>query len=242
MECPVMYLFKHKKMHADAISAFVPARWSGMPGQVISAALPPDSFSSPGVPSMGPGATQLQRIPYSPHSIAMVRVSASMAAFAATGAAWYHVAVKWRVAVMLVTTPPNLDSLRLLKAADVMLNMPKVSISMTVLKPFDDNCSDAARKLPAAEFTRMSSEPKAERAFSTAALQSSGFRMSPATASTRMPSFAKRAAASSKNFCRRPIMTTPLAPWSPNCRAISKPIPLPPPVIKATLPSRASGL
>jgi hypothetical protein len=44
---------------------------------------------------------------------------------------------------------------RALKAALLVLKVPNVSISMTVLNPLDVNSSAGARKLPAAQLTRM---------------------------------------------------------------------------------------
>lgn len=44
-------------------------------------------------------------------------------------------------------------------AALLALNVPNVSISMTVLKPLVESCSAVARKLPAAQLMRMWREP-----------------------------------------------------------------------------------
>ena len=50
------------------------------------------------------------------------------------------------------------------KAALEALNVPRVSISKTVLNPLELSCSAAERKLPAAQLMRMEREPKRETA------------------------------------------------------------------------------
>jgi len=59
---------------------------------------------------------------------------------------------------MLIMTPPLLP-IKALKAAEHILKVPKVSISKTVLNPFELILLADARKLPAAPFTSTSSLP-----------------------------------------------------------------------------------
>jgi len=60
-----------------------------------------------------------------------------------------------------------------------MLNVPTVSISRTVLKPFDDSFEAVARKFPAAPLISTSMLPNFFTVFSHTLLQSSIFLTSP---------------------------------------------------------------
>ena len=64
-------------------------------------------------------------------------------------------------------------------AAREALKVPRVSISMTVRKPFEVSISAAERKLPAAQLTRIEREPKRDTACCTMRSQSSYKRTSP---------------------------------------------------------------
>src|SRR3990172_4091906 len=124
---------------ASAISWILPKRPRGMALETLfSASGPGARRRTPSVSPMGPGAMPLARIPNEPHSLAQVRVKASMPALAEETWAWKGVPVYWSVAVMLMILAlpcffPAAE--RCGKHALVVLKVPSRSISTTVLKP-----------------------------------------------------------------------------------------------------------
>ena len=89
-------------------------------------------------------------------------------------------------------------------------------MSSTVLKPLAESASAAAKKLPAAQFTRTSSAPP-ELAMATAThlSTSSGFLTSPWIPWARStPQERRSATAASRTAWRRPVTKTE-APWRP---------------------------
>jgi hypothetical protein len=145
----------------------------------------------------------------------------------------------------------------------VMLKVPMASIASTVSKPLGVKSSAGAKKFPAAPFTRMSNDEGdfARRSssivtrlamYSIASLHCVGLRTSHAYPCTsccgccpppRCVTISRRKlwTASSKNCFRRPHSRTVRHPCRSNCRAISYPIPDPPPVTIAVRPLKQSG-
>jgi len=110
------------------------------------------------------------------------------------------------------------------KAALLVENVPTASMSSTVLKPLAESASAAARKLPAAQFTRTSSAPPSAEAEGPAAVvvatethrsTSSGFLTSPwIPCACATPQERRSATAASRTAWRRPVTKTE-APWRP---------------------------
>ncbi len=100
--------------------------------------------------------------------------------------------------------------------------------------------SAAAVNCPPALLTSTSTAPKRSSVASTKARTWSGSRTSQGNAMHSAPSRSSCARTSASGSGRRPQIAT-LAPESAKATAVARPIPVPPPVIRATLPRFASG-
>ena len=124
-------------------------------------------------------------------------------------------------------------------AARDALNDPIRSISITVLKPFGDNCSAGTRKFPAAPHTSTSTGPSSALVFERAASSAANSRTSATAVHTLAPIARNWPAASSSFTCVRPQMLI-LAPTAAKFFATPRLIPLPPPVMNTVLPVKSS--
>ena len=132
------------------------------------------------------------------------------------------------VATML-TMDPRFFSIILRPNAAVQWKVPFKTMSTTVLNPFGEMSSAAARKLPAALFTRPSTRPISLATRSAASCTALASRTSQGRASP--PPICERIASS---FSLRRPSTAIFAPSSENLRTISAPSPVPPPVTSMT--------
>src|SRR3990172_8815993 len=110
----------------------------------------------------------------------------------------------------------------------------------TVFQPLAEMSSGLARNEAPALFTMMSSRPHSATARSTMALTWSSWRTSSATAKVRRPRSRRALVTGSRCSSLREQMATS-APARANSSAIDLPMPVPPPVTIAVLPSRANG-
>ncbi len=144
--------------------------------------------------------------------------------------------VAW-VAVMLTIDPPVFA--RCSNAARETLNVPHRSMSTTVRNPLAEREAAGERKLPAALLTTTSSRPNSATHPVTAAATSSYLRTSAGNTFATPPVSVMWAATASSFSLVRPRRAT-LHPCAASMRARPAPMPLPPPVTKATLPTRRS--
>src|ERR1700719_4757771 len=99
----------------------------------------------------------------------------------------------------------------------------------------------SAPALPAL-LTRMSTLPKAERAFSNIAVTDAKLVTSHCTAIALTPSFSTSAATASARSRRKSLTTTPFALFSAKRSATARPTPCPAPVTRPTRPLRSRML
>ena len=136
----------------------------------------------------------------------------------------------------MLTMAPLPPAIIFFPNALVQWKVPFSTMSTTVLNPFGERSSEAARKFPAALFTRPSTRGSCAAARSTAA----GSRTSQAIALASPPRDRIWPTTSSSFSCLRPSITE-RAPSSANRRAISAPSPEPPPVTTMVRPFNRSG-
>ena len=109
-------------------------------------------------------------------------------------------------------------------------------MSITAPKPLGLRSADGQKKLPAALLTTMSSRPSSRIVRSTAASTASGWRTSAASGRQRRPVAAAICSAAAARFSGLRLTIATSAPCRARASAIPRPIPVPPPVIRATLP------
>ncbi|CAG9334644.1 unnamed protein product [Blepharisma stoltei] len=141
---------------------------------------------------------------------------------------------------MLIIDPPWLF-IYFSKTTFDIEKVPIVSISITVLNPFVDNLLKGAKKFPAALFTKISIFPSFPNTKSTAALICPKSLTSHWKISQIFPPFSSSAFAF-LNLSKFLPKIAILAPCCIKYFAIPKPIPEPPPVIRATFPSNKFSL
>uniref|UniRef100_A0A6B0UVT4 Uncharacterized protein n=1 Tax=Ixodes ricinus TaxID=34613 RepID=A0A6B0UVT4_IXORI len=127
----------------------------------------------------------------------------------------------------------------LLPTSSVTIAVPLSTMSTMVLQALADSRSVGLMKLPAALFTTMSGRPSSFSQRSTAAATASGFLTSAATGKIWRQGFRPvlsliSLAVLSNTSCFLLTMAT-FAPSCANISVIPLPMPVPPPVIKATL-------
>lgn len=115
--------------------------------------------SKPSEPAMHPGTMPLTRTPYGPHSVARTFVRASTPALAAPACACRADPFQWIYAEILMMQPERLGFIAWMKTALLILNVPRVSISIIVRNAFVLSFSAVARKFPAAPLRRISTLP-----------------------------------------------------------------------------------
>src|SRR5450759_3873479 len=134
-------------------------------------------------------------------------------------------------------------SLSCSNAAREALKAPMRSMSITVLKPLAESCSEGQMKLPAAPHTRTSTGPSSDFILASAASSADISRTSATAVQTLAPLPAIKArnspAALSSFSWVRPQMAI-LAPSAAKFFAIPRLMPLPPPVTKTVLPLNRS--
>src|SRR5262245_31258912 len=118
----------------------------------------------------------------------------------------------------------------------VSTNAPTRLIRSTSAKSAALISVSGARSLTAAELISASTPPSSARAVSTRRRASASVPTSPATASALPPAFLIASTTSANGSGRRPKTTT-RAPSDAKSSAVARPMPLPPPVTMATLPS-----
>src|SRR5262245_43066872 len=118
----------------------------------------------------------------------------------------------------------------------VSTNAPTRLIRSTSAKSAALISVSGARSLTAAELISASTPPSSARVVSTRRCASASIPTSPATASALPPTFVIASTTSASGSGRRPKTTT-RAPSAANSSAVARPMPVPPPVTMATLPS-----
>src|SRR5262245_15932099 len=141
---------------------------------------------------------------------------------------------------MLTIAPPLFCCIICLPAHLQPRNTPLRLMPITVFHPLMEMSSGLARKDAPALFTMMSSRPHSDTARSTMPLTWSSCRTSTATANVRRPRLVISLATGSRCSSLREHSATS-APARANSIAIDFPMPVPPPVTMAVLPSSENG-
>src|SRR6185295_6669780 len=141
---------------------------------------------------------------------------------------------------MLMITPPVFCAIICLPAHLQPRNAPVRLIPTTVFQPFTEMSSGLARNDAPALLTMTSSRPHSETARSTIALTWSSWRTSTATAKVRLP-MSRMALATGSRCSSLRLHRATSAPARANSIAMDLPMPVPPPVTMAVLPSREKG-
>uniref|UniRef100_A0A147BT71 Putative secreted protein n=1 Tax=Ixodes ricinus TaxID=34613 RepID=A0A147BT71_IXORI len=123
----------------------------------------------------------------------------------------------------------------LLPTSSVTIAVPLSTMSTMVLQALADSRSVGLMKLPAALFTTMSGRPSSFSQRSTAAATASGFLTSAATGKIFRPVLSLISLAVLSNTSCFLLTMATFAPSCANISVIPLPMPVPPPVIKATL-------
>ena len=162
---------------------------------------------------------------------------ASTPAFAAEEWTWPQEPFQWRLALMLMITPLFWAFMHPLKTDWLILKVPTVSMSRTLLTPLVEIFSAVARKFPAAPFTRTSILPNLATTLATTYLQESILETSPGS-EKHDPYWDNSWQTASFFSLLRDMSTTALAPCLRYYLAISLSMPpLDPPVMRQTFPS-----
>src|SRR5690349_6033629 len=141
---------------------------------------------------------------------------------------------------MLTITPPVFCCIICLPAHLQPRNTPLRLMPMTVFQPLIEMSSGLARNDAPALFTMMSSRPHSDTARSTIPFTWSSWRTSTAIANVRRPRLVISLATGSRCSSLREHSATS-APARANSIAIDFPMPVPPPVTRAVLPSSENG-
>jgi hypothetical protein len=179
-----------------------------------------------------PGAIALTRMPWSAHSTASVFVMLSTPARAAPVCTMPG-NPRMICAMTLTIRPRFCGIIALLATAWVMPHVPIRLLRITAAKPFGESASAVVGNCPPALLMRTSMRPKRSSTESTYAVIASGSRMSQGAPNASMPLAPSSATAFFKGSRRLPQIAT-LAPKRPISVAETRPIPVPPPVIKTT--------
>ena len=223
---------------SSAHSSGVPRRFIGVRSRPISTKC--GGYCSVPLDLMMPGATAFTWRLCWAHSTASVLVMFSTPARAAP--VWTMPGKPRAMLAMMFTIRPFFwGIMHLVATAWVTKKVPFRLFLMTASQPRVVTCSAVVGNCPPALFTSTEMGPSSPATASTSAATCSGSRMSHVLPRATMLRAASSFTAPSRRSCLRPQMAT-LAPSSPSVCAVARPMPLPPPVMSATCPSKSPGL
>ena len=221
-----------------ATSSASPRRCKGVARRAISSSASP-YCAVPVVWILLPGATALTLTPRFAHSTASDLVRFSTPARAAPVCAMPG-NPRYTLAITLTMRPRWRGNIARVAAACVTLYVPSRLLRTTAANPFGESVSAGEGNCPPALFTSTSTCPKRASVASSSAATSASSRISQRTASGSLPASRSARSPCESRSSERPAMTT-CAPSVASSSAVARPMPLAPPVTRATWPSKSPG-